>query len=107
MFDLLKDVDKYGGIPPYASELYGVYQPLLGWQSQLTKRWLQRGGVGVEPRLKRILDGHITPGPTHVVNPHPLEMIAVPLKPGSGESPFTVLLARSLHSELMNLMRVR
>jgi hypothetical protein len=107
VFDLLKDIDKYGGIPPYASELYGVYQPLLGWQSQLTKRWLQRGGVGVEPRIKRILDGHIKPGPLNVANGHPREMIAVPLQPGSGKSPFTVLLARSLHSELMNLMRGR
>ena len=107
MFDLLKDIDKYGGIPPYASELYGVYQPLLGWQSQLTKRWLQRGGVGIEPRVKRILDGHIRPGPTDVGSGHPREMTALPLQPGSGRSPFTVLLARSLHSELMNLMRAR
>jgi hypothetical protein len=107
MFDLLKDIDKYGGIPPYASELYGVYQPLLGWQSQLTKRWLQRGGVGVEPRVKRILDGHIKPGPTDVESGHLREMVALPLEPGSGKSPFTVLFARSLHSELMNLMRIR
>ncbi|MCW5599444.1 MAG: hypothetical protein KIT59_10095 [Nitrosomonas sp.] len=107
MFDLLKDIDKYGGIPPYASELYGVYQPLLGWQSQLTKRWLQRGGVGIEPRVKRILDGHIKPGPTDVRSDHTREMIALPLEPGSGRSPFIVLLTRSLHSELMKLMRVR
>jgi hypothetical protein len=24
MFDLLKDIDKHGGIPPYDGELYGV-----------------------------------------------------------------------------------
>ena len=107
MFDLLKDLDKYSGIPPYASELYGVYQPLLGWQSQLTKRWLQRGGVGVDPRAKRILDGVIVPGPKGVEARDPREMIALPLEPGSGKSPFTVLLARSMSSELLNLIRAR
>ena len=62
MFDLTKDIDKYGGVPPYASELYGVYQPLLGWESNLTKRWIQRGGPLVDPRIKRILDGRIVSG---------------------------------------------
>jgi hypothetical protein len=30
MFDIRKAIGKYQGIPPYASELYGMYQPLLG-----------------------------------------------------------------------------
>ena len=37
MFDLFKDIETYRGITPYASEHYGVYQPLLGWESRLTK----------------------------------------------------------------------
>ena len=37
MFDLLKDLERYQGIPLYASEHDGVYQPLLGWQSTLTR----------------------------------------------------------------------
>ena len=41
MFDVLTDIEKYKGIPPYASEHYGVYQPFLGWQSQLTKKCIQ------------------------------------------------------------------
>ena len=45
MFDLFKDIDKYRGITPYASEHYGVYQPMLSWQSKLTKQWIKRGGV--------------------------------------------------------------
>src|SRR5688500_9369275 len=66
MFDLFKDLDKYRGITPYSSELYGVYQPLLGWSSGLTKKWLQKGGPIADPRIRRILNGWITPGPDEV-----------------------------------------
>jgi hypothetical protein len=51
MFDLRKDIEKYKGIPPYASEHYGVYQPLLGWQSSLTKKWLAKGGALFDPSM--------------------------------------------------------
>jgi len=107
LFDLLKDIQKYGGIPPYASELYGVYQPLLGWQSQLTKRWIQRGGGGIDPRIKRILDARIVPYPTQVLHEEPDAMVADRLLPGSGKSPFTVVLTRNLNSEYLNLVRER
>lgn len=107
MFDLLKEVDKYKGVPPYASEAYGVYQPLLGWQSQLTKKWLQRGGVGADPRVRRILDGRITPGPIGIPQDDPRQMVVEPLQPGAGRSPHTVILGRQLTSELLNLIRAR
>jgi hypothetical protein len=110
MFDLRKDIDKYKGIPPYASELYGVYQPLLGWQSKLTKKWIQRGGSMIDPRVKRILEAHIKPGPTDVSvfqNGDLERMLAQPLQPGSGRYPFTVLLAKDLNSELLNLVRAK
>lgn len=108
MFDLFKDVEQYKGIPPYASELYGVYQPLLGWQSHLTKRWVQRGGLMIDPRLERILDRHIKPAPEGSLGDDPRETLIVqPLEPGSGLSPYTVLLARDLNSELLNLTRAR
>ena len=64
MFDLSKYLDSYTGIPPYASELYGVYQPLLGWQSALTKEWVRTNSVGATLRTRKILDGRIAPGPT-------------------------------------------
>jgi hypothetical protein len=105
MFDLFKDIDKYKGIPPYASEHYGVYQPLLGWQSSLTKKWLQRGGIMIDPRIQRILDGRIMPGPTEILNNYPLEFIARPLQPGSGKSPYRVLLLKDLNSELLKIIR--
>ena len=107
MFDLTKDIDKYGGVPPYASEMYGVYQPLLGWESNLTKRWIQRGGPLVDPRIKRILDGRLVPGPTEVLNPVALEFLATPLEPGRGKSPYTALLAKDLNSELLRVLLPR
>lgn len=33
----------YKGVLPYASELFGVYQPLLGWKSKRIKRRFERG----------------------------------------------------------------
>lgn len=107
MFDLFKDIEKYKGITPYASEHYGVYQPILGWESKLTKNWIQRGGNLIDPRVKRILDGRILPGPQDVPNSHPLEFLAVPLQPGSGKSPFKVMLAKDLNSELLKLLQVQ
>src|SRR6266516_4367134 len=105
MFDLFKDIDKYKGIPPYASEHFGVYQPLLGWQSSLTKKWLQRGGILIDPRIQRILDGRIAPGPIEVLNNDPREFLARPLQPGSGKSPYHVMLLKNLNSEVLKIIR--
>ena len=35
------DYQKFKGRVPYASELFGVYQPLLGWKSQIIQRRLE------------------------------------------------------------------
>ena len=106
MFDLFKDIEKYKGITPYASEHYGVYQPLLGWESRLTKNWIRRGGILIDPRVKHILDGRLLPGPQDVQNNDPREFLAVPLIPGKGKSPFTVILAKDLNSELLKLVQI-
>ncbi|HLG56699.1 MAG TPA: hypothetical protein VI485_15275 [Vicinamibacterales bacterium] len=34
----MKSFNDYKGTLPYASELFGIYQPLLGWKSRLTKK---------------------------------------------------------------------
>jgi hypothetical protein len=63
-----------------------------------------------DPRVKRILDGHIKPGPEQVLvrqNSALEMMLAQPLELGSGRSPFTVLLAKDLHSEVLNLLRIK
>ena len=31
----MSDLDRFTGTLPYASELFGVYQPLLGWKSRM------------------------------------------------------------------------
>lgn len=105
MFDLFKDLEKYKGIPPYASEHYGLYQPLLGWQSQLTKTWLKSGGLLIDPDVQRILDQRIAPGPLEVRNNDAREFMAIPLEVGTIRSPFTVAFAKDLHSEVLVLVR--
>jgi hypothetical protein len=37
------DLKPYEGVLPYASELYGIYQPLLGWKSRRTDRRIAAG----------------------------------------------------------------
>ncbi|SDL39083.1 hypothetical protein SAMN04487916_108158 [Arthrobacter sp. ov407] len=101
MFDLLKDIERYKGITPYASEHHGVYQPILGWESKLTKDWILRGGSLIDPPVERILDGRILPGPTTVGYNDPREFLATPLEPGVGKSPFKVLLLKDLNSEVL------
>ena len=83
-FDLLKDIipiNKYKGKPPYASEHYGVYQPLLGWESKLTQKWIQRGGMRIDPRVKLILDGRLSPGPKDVTVVEAAPSASYPLHP--------------------------
>jgi len=42
----LTDLTDYESLLPYASELFGVYQPMLGWRSQRTIRRVEREGHG-------------------------------------------------------------
>jgi hypothetical protein len=57
---MAEDLARFSGVQPYASELYGVYQPLLGWRSRLLSRRIQQGLevqrsrmlVDLFPRLK-------------------------------------------------------
>ena len=105
IFDLFKDIETYKGITPYASEHYGVYQPLLGWQSRLTKSWLSRGGLLVDPAVRSVLNGRLTPGPDHVQFDDPREFLALPLQPASGRSPWRVIVTKPLDSLLVGLVQ--
>ena len=44
----LSDLTSYKGILPYDSELFGIYQPLLGWKSNRMRR---RIATSIESRL--------------------------------------------------------
>ena len=39
----INDFAPYQGILPYASEIFGVYQPMLGWKAKRIKKRLERG----------------------------------------------------------------
>ena len=43
----IKDLKDYIGILPYASELFGVYQPLIGWKSKLIKERYDKSRTNV------------------------------------------------------------
>ncbi|MBI2839360.1 MAG: hypothetical protein HYX75_13675 [Acidobacteria bacterium] len=48
------DFSKFSGSLPYSSELYGVYQPLLGWRSRLMTRRFEAGIKGLRRRYSTI-----------------------------------------------------
>ena len=52
--------DAYKGSLPYASELFGIYQPLLGWKSQIT---LQRYARARESLYADLVDAPSAAGP--------------------------------------------
>ena len=49
----LSDLTDYAAVLPYASELFGIYQPLLGWKS---KRMQERFQGGYLQDKRQLLD---------------------------------------------------
>lgn len=47
----ITDLTDYTAVLPYASELFGVYQPLLGWKSKRIEERLRSGYQNDQPRL--------------------------------------------------------
>jgi hypothetical protein len=47
----LTDLIDYTAVLPYASELFGIYQPLLGWKSKRTARRFEQGFLNDKLRL--------------------------------------------------------
>ena len=47
----MQSFHQYKGILPYASEVFGVYQPLLGWKSKITLQRFERGRSQFHERL--------------------------------------------------------
>jgi replicative DNA helicase len=53
-----EELRKFVGILPYASELFGVYQPLLGWKSKRIASRFQKGHAWNKKRLIEALSRH-------------------------------------------------
>ncbi len=51
----------YTGIIPYASEIFGVYQPMLGWRSQRIQRRIAKGFANDKMELYEALYEQSTP----------------------------------------------
>ena len=49
----MQSFDQYKGMLPYASEIFGIYQPLLGWKSRITLQRFERGRAQFHERLVR------------------------------------------------------
>jgi hypothetical protein len=47
------DLQQYTSVLPYASELFGVYQPMIGWKSKRARRWLFKARGGETPLIDR------------------------------------------------------
>lgn len=95
-----KNLTDFTGNLPYASELYGLYQPLLGWRSRLTQDWMRHSEL--DDRVRRILDAHLDPMPRlDDTWFHPEET----LWPASGRHPYSVLVAPQLGSLVLERVR--
>lgn len=58
----MKKLSDYKGILPYASELFGVYQPLLGWQSRrIQERYERARAVLYQAAAERLLTAVASP----------------------------------------------
>jgi hypothetical protein len=59
----ITDLTKYTSVLPYDSEMFGVYQPLLGWKSvRIANRFkdgFHRDKAGILDRLKREFSGQV------------------------------------------------
>jgi hypothetical protein len=57
----LLNLTPYNGILPYASEIFGVYQPLLGWRSKRIAERVERGFAQDVAQVNRILQAKFDP----------------------------------------------
>ncbi|MDO9175810.1 MAG: hypothetical protein Q7V62_13470, partial [Actinomycetota bacterium] len=53
--------EPYTGTLPYASEIFGVYQPMIGWRSQRMRQRVDRGFAADRSVSLRAMLGKIKP----------------------------------------------
>ncbi len=54
------DLSNYANVLPYASELFGVYQPLLGWKSKRLQERFDEGFASEKSTLLRELEAQFS-----------------------------------------------
>jgi hypothetical protein len=57
----IADLGQYSGVLPYASEMFGIYQPLLGWKSKRIAERIERGLARDKAHIIRSLQREISP----------------------------------------------
>lgn len=57
----ITNLGKYSGVLPYASEMFGIYQPLLGWKSKRIAERIERGLARDRTHIVRSLQREISP----------------------------------------------
>lgn len=57
----ITDLSSYAAVLPYASEMFGVYQPLLGWRSKRIQQRLHAGYANDRRQLLETLQRKFAP----------------------------------------------
>ena len=57
----ITDLGQYSGVLPYASEMFGIYQPLLGWKSKRIEERIAKGLSTDKAQILKNLEREITP----------------------------------------------
>ena len=60
----ITDLEKYAGVLPYDSEVFGIYQPLLGWKSKRTVERFADGRKRDRAQIVKNLERAISPSLT-------------------------------------------
>jgi hypothetical protein len=74
------NLTQYTSVLPYASELFGIYQPLLGWKSQRIQARFQRGFERDKRRLLERLKREFAPDTEVRMRDQQVELV---VRPGS------------------------
>ncbi len=60
---MIANIEKFKGKLPYASEIYGIFQPLLGWKSRITQNRLTSSKLVLPEFPKVVQVNHPIPNP--------------------------------------------
>lgn len=82
MSQRITDYTNYKGVLPYDSELFGVYQPLLGWKSARQDGRIQEGGRSRRAAILGSLFDRVRPEYTAVFGPGDVPVRVTGLAPG-------------------------